>query len=341
MKNRIRTFSKALIVFGFAIMLFGVLLMAKVEVMPNVIGGLVIFLGFLFFIGGVGIFTVTTIINMVSKNPKEETGRVMAVEYGHLMESGQMKEHPAQFPARRFLTGRVHDVPLGIRLYYNPTARYGISKRTEYFSPFGKGKVVGFKLYPTGEEVRSDVDVQKRFAQMFYVPVSDYETFKKSGLSVDAMSSLMDFLYGNGGVLSMDENGLYWNADVLDFGGFGADIASEFASVSKFVGESLLSGNNADSGTMLKNITFYPPKSFEGSAQPIYTTKKTMIAIVAMLLSVGVLSLLGAFFTHVADVEGDAFVTLIVISAFTLTPGLIMIPLLIYHLVTSRPASKI
>jgi hypothetical protein len=338
-KNRIRTSSKALIVFGFAIMLFGVLLMVKVEAMPNVIGGVVIAMGFLFFIGGVGTFMVTTIIYMVSKNPKQETGKAMAGEYGHLMESGQMMEHPAQLPARRFLTGKIDDVPLGIRLYYNPTARYGISKRTEFFSPFGD-KVAGFKLYPTGEEVRSDVDVKVRFAQMFYVPGSDYEAFKKSGLSIDAMGALMDFLDGNGGVLSMDENGLYWNMDVIDFGGFGADIASEFASVSKLVGECLLGGGGVDSATMFKNITLDPPKNFEGSAQPIYTTKKTMIAIVAMLLGVGGLSLLGAVFAYADGGGGDAFIMFIIISAFTLTPGVIMVPLLIYHLVTSQPASR-
>jgi hypothetical protein len=63
-----------------------------------------------------------------------------------------------------------------------------------------------------------------------------------------------------------------------------------------------------------------------------------LVIIVALLLSVGGLALFGALLTY--GEKGEAFISFAAISIFTLTPGLIMLPILIYHIVTSRPASK-
>lgn len=317
--------------------------MSRVDALPSIVSGFIIALGVLAVIVGVGIYIVASIIHLVFKQPKEETGAAIEGEYYPLMETGEMRETPARLPARRVLLGRVDDVPLIVRLYFTPTGRYGISKRTEFFSPFEYrgGRMGRFRLYPTGKEARPDLSVKERFARTFYLPEEDYESFRGSGLSVGAMEAILDFQEENGGVLSMDDRGLFWNIDRLDFGGLGSETAREFAGVSKIVIDSLEQGDGSvigDSESVPEDLLHGSPMNVAGSSQPIYTTRKTLIGIVTALLLVGGLSLLGAILTYSGNRE--VFINLIAISIFTLIPGLIVLPILIYHIVTSLPASK-
>lgn len=343
MLTRIVTYSKIAILTGFAVSVLGAFLMGGAGGLPKVFCGLVIAAGVLLVFIGVGTYIVSSIVNLV-KRPGEEAGAVMEGEYYPLMETGEMAEAPARLPARRVLSGKIDNIPLVIRLYLNPSGRSGGSMRTEFFSPFGYsrgGRTDRFRLYPTGEEVRSDLGVEERFSRSFYVPDGDYEAFRESGLSAKAMGAILDFQDENGGVLSMDERGLFWSVDRLDFGGFGSEIARQFANVSGIVRNSLGRGGGSEVGdfkSVPEELLYASTVSGVGSSQPTYATRKTLVVIVALLLSVGGLTLLGAIFTY-SD-NRDVFVNLIAVSIFTLTPGLIMVPILIYHIVRSKPASK-
>lgn len=333
-------YSKVAVVSGFAVSILGAFLMGAGS-FPKVVAGLVIAVGVILVFVGAVVYAVTSIIYLVSKKPNYETGAAIEGEYYPLTESGEMEEVPARLSARRMLSGRIDEVPLVIRLYFTPTGRYTAS-RTEFFSPFeGGGRKKPFRLYPTGQEVRSDLSVGERFARAFYLPKSDYEAFRASGLSVEAMGALLDFQDENGGVLSMDGRGLFWSVDRLDFGGLGSDMAREFAGVSKIVLDSLQRVDRSgigDSKSVPEELFYGSRKGIGVSSLPIYTTRRTLIGIVAALLSIGGFCLIGAVVTYGRDRE--TFITLTAISAFTITPGLIMLPLLIYHIVTSRRALK-
>ncbi|MBN1572286.1 MAG: hypothetical protein JW984_03725 [Deltaproteobacteria bacterium] len=344
MRNRTAVFSTVAVVSGFAVSILGAFLMTRAEALQKIVAGLVIAVGVISVFVGVVLYTITSIIYMVSKQPKYETGAAVEGEYYSLMESGEIEEVPVRFPARRTLSGGIDRVPLTIRLYFTPTGRYTAS-RTEFFSPFegGGGRKKMFRLYPTGQEVRSDLGVGERFARAFYVPKSDYEAFKASGLSAEAMGALLDFQDENGGVLSMDRRGLFWSIGQLDLGGLGSDIARQFIETFRVVSDSLerVDGSEVgDTESVPEELVFNPNKRIGGSSQPTYATRRTLVGIVAALLLIGGFCLIGAVVTYGGGGDRETFITLTAVSAFTLTPGVVMLPILIYHLVTSRPASK-
>lgn len=286
--------------------------------------------------------------------PKMKARHSVEHEFAPLIDSGHMREVPVSFPVAKKLSGSIDEIPLEIQISYHATGPFGILRysRADFFSPFPGDFSPGFRLYPTGKRARESTDIEGNFSRMFSHPKSDSEAFIRSGLGLRSMEAFIQFQRRNGGILSMDDRGIFWNIPRIEFEGTGVDILREFAElssiarremgISEMMGEvkgDALSHKEIEASKGPNHQTMPLSSTKTHTTQPAYATSRQLIIVFGLLLVSGITTLIGSYFAKTYG-NDDLYLLLLVIGLFVVTPGIIGMPLLSIHLIRNRPASR-